>query len=56
MIKGNASEILTLVDSNTTMKGTDGETDLDVVTIAKKAYEKYQNSYFINTSFNRFFL
>lgn len=36
MIKGNASEILTLVDSNTTMKGTDGETDLDVVTIAKK--------------------
>ena len=36
VIKGNASEILTLVDSNTTMKGTDGETDLDVVTIAKK--------------------
>ena len=44
MIKGNASEILTLVDSNTTMKGTDGETDLDVVTIAKKAYEKYQTA------------
>lgn len=44
VIKGNASEILTLVDSNTTMKGTDGETDLDVVTIAKKAYEKYQTA------------
>ena len=43
MIKGNASEILTLVDSNTTMKGTDGETDLDVVTILK-AYEKYQTA------------
>ena len=26
------------------MKGTDGETDLDVVTIAKKAYEKYQTA------------
>jgi len=40
VIKGNASEILTLVDTNTTMKGTDGDTNLDPVTIAKKAYEK----------------
>ena len=37
VIKGNASEILTLVDATTTMKGTDGETDLDVVEIAKKS-------------------
>lgn len=36
MIKGNASEILTLVDPNTTMKGTDGDANLDAVTIAKK--------------------
>ncbi len=40
VIKGNASEILTLVDATTTMKGTDGETDLDVVEIAKRAHEK----------------
>lgn len=40
VIKGNASEILTLVDATTTMKGTDGETDLDVVEIAKRAHEE----------------
>ncbi|BGE81922.1 hydroxyethylthiazole kinase [Staphylococcus petrasii] len=40
VIKGNASEILTLVDPNTTMKGTDGDANLDAVTIAKKAYEE----------------
>ena len=40
VIKGNASEILTLVDATTTMKGTDGKTDLDVVEIAKRAHEE----------------
>lgn len=37
VIKGNASEILTLVDSQTTMKGTDSDNSLDSVEIAKKA-------------------
>lgn len=40
VIKGNASEILTLVDTTTTMKGTDGDTSLDPITIAKNAYVK----------------
>lgn len=40
VIKGNlAPEILTLVDATTTMKGTDGKTDLDVVEIAKRAHD-----------------
>ena len=36
VIKGNASEILTLIDFNTTMKGTDSDSELDSVNIAKK--------------------
>ena len=35
VIKGNASEILTLIDFNTTMKGTDSDSELDSVNIAK---------------------
>ena len=35
--EGNASEILTLIDFNTTMKGTDSDSELDSVNIAKKA-------------------
>lgn len=44
VIKGNASEVLTLVDMNTTMKGTDGASNLDTIAIAKKAYQKYQTA------------
>ncbi|MCD9067606.1 hydroxyethylthiazole kinase [Staphylococcus pasteuri] len=44
VIKGNASEILTLVDSNTTMKGTDGDSELNVLDIANDAYKKYQTA------------
>lgn len=44
VIKGNASEILTLIDSKTTMKGTDSNTTLDVVTIAKKAQQLLQTT------------
>ncbi|EGQ3483607.1 hydroxyethylthiazole kinase [Staphylococcus pseudintermedius] len=44
VIKGNASEILTLVDTATTMKGTDSASDIDVVSIAQQAYEKYQTA------------
>ena len=44
VIKGNASEILTLIDSKTTMKGTDSNTALDVVTIAKKARQLLQTT------------
>lgn len=40
VIKGNASEILTLIDSDTTMKGTDSDISLDAVKIARKAYQK----------------
>lgn len=39
VIKGNASEILTLIDSQTTMKGTDSDNLLDPIDIAKKASE-----------------
>ena len=44
VIKGNASEILTLIDDKTTMKGTDGASDLDVISIARKAYETYNTA------------
>ena len=44
VIKVNASEILTLIDSKTTMKGTDSNTALDVVTIAKKARQLLQTT------------
>ena len=39
VIKGNASELLTLVDSQTTMKGTDSDSSLDAVEIARKAHK-----------------
>lgn len=39
VIKGNASEILTLVHNDTTMKGTDGDVTLNPVEIAKLAHE-----------------
>lgn len=44
VIKGNASEILTLIDASTTMKGTDSDQSLDVVEIAKQAHERYQTA------------
>ncbi|UEX90702.1 hydroxyethylthiazole kinase [Staphylococcus ratti] len=44
VIKGNASEILTLVDESTTMKGTDSSDDIDTITIAKRAYEQFQTA------------
>ncbi|MBF0842946.1 MULTISPECIES: hydroxyethylthiazole kinase [Mammaliicoccus] len=40
VIRGNASEILALVDEETTMKGTDSDDSLDVVKIAKKAHKQ----------------
>ncbi len=48
VIKGNASEIMTLVDTTTTMKGTDSAHDIDVVTIAQEAYKKYQTAIVIS--------
>ncbi|MDQ7191955.1 hydroxyethylthiazole kinase [Staphylococcus felis] len=39
VIKGNASEILALIDDQATMKGTDSQTNLNVIDIAKKAHE-----------------
>jgi len=39
VIKGNASEVLALIDNEATMKGTDSDQDLDAVSIAKKAHE-----------------
>lgn len=44
VIKGNASEILALIDANTTMKGTDSDADLDAVTIAQQAYDKFKTA------------
>ncbi|MFB2004504.1 hydroxyethylthiazole kinase [Staphylococcus aureus] len=44
VIKGNASEILTLIDTNTTMKGTDGDSSLNAIEIAKKAHQKYHTA------------
>lgn len=44
VIKGNASEILTLVDAETTMKGTDSAANIDHIQIALKAYEKYNTA------------
>lgn len=41
VIKGNASEILTLIDNDTQMKGTDSDINLDAVTIAKKAHTQF---------------
>ena len=36
VIKGNASEILALIDDTATMKGTDSDANLDAVAIAKR--------------------
>ncbi|HFO2203718.1 TPA: hydroxyethylthiazole kinase [Staphylococcus aureus] len=44
VIKGNASEILALIDDTATMKGTDSDANLDAVTIAKKAYATYKTA------------
>lgn len=44
VIKGNASEIQTLIDSETTMKGTESADDLDVVDIARKAQETFNTA------------
>ncbi|MCG9804977.1 hydroxyethylthiazole kinase, partial [Staphylococcus argenteus] len=44
VIKGNASEILALIDDTATMKGTDSDNNLDAVAIAKKAYEAYKTA------------
>ncbi|PTG43144.1 hydroxyethylthiazole kinase [Staphylococcus cohnii] len=44
VIKGNASEILTLINSDTKMKGTDSDNSLDSVSIANEAYEHFNTS------------
>ena len=44
VIKGNASELLTLVDSQTTMKGTDSDSSLDAVEIARKAHKNLETA------------
>lgn len=44
VIKGNASEILALIDATTTMKGTDSSDDLDAVSIAQQAYDKFNTA------------
>lgn len=44
VIKGNASELLALMDADTTMKGTDSDQDLDAITIAKNAYKQFDTA------------
>ncbi|AID42256.1 hydroxyethylthiazole kinase [Staphylococcus xylosus] len=44
VIKGNASEVLALMDADTTMKGTDSDQDLDAITIAKNAYNQFDTA------------
>ncbi|WP_039069053.1 hydroxyethylthiazole kinase [Staphylococcus shinii] len=44
VIKGNASEILALMDADTKMKGTDSDQDLDAITIAKNAYNLFNTA------------
>ncbi|EHJ07179.1 hydroxyethylthiazole kinase [Staphylococcus simiae] len=44
VIKGNASEILALIDDTATMKGTDSDSQLDTVNIAQQAYERYRTA------------
>ncbi|MBO3066321.1 hydroxyethylthiazole kinase [Staphylococcus shinii] len=44
VIKGNASEILALMDTDTKMKGTDSDQDLDAITIAKNAYNLFNTA------------
>lgn len=40
VIRGNASEILALIEEDTNMKGTDSDDTLDAVKIAKKAHQQ----------------
>lgn len=44
VIKGNASEILALMDADAKMKGTDSDQDLDTITIAKNAYNQFNTA------------
>lgn len=44
VIKGNASEILALIDEDATMKGTDSDDNLDVIDIAQRAQEKFNTT------------
>lgn len=44
VIKGNASEILALIDEGATMKGTDSDDDLHVLDIAQRAQKKYNTT------------
>ena len=44
VIKGTASEILALMDTDTKMKGTDSDQDLDAITIAKNAYNLFNTA------------
>ncbi|WP_239751084.1 hydroxyethylthiazole kinase [Mammaliicoccus sp. H-M34] len=40
VIRGNASEILALIEDDTRMKGTDSDASLDAIKIAKKAHQQ----------------
>lgn len=44
VIKGNASEILALIDDDATMKGTDSAENLDVIDIAQRAQKKFNTT------------
>jgi len=44
VIKGNASEILSLIDEDATMKGTDSAENLDVIDIARRAQKKFNTT------------
>lgn len=44
VIKGNASEVLALIDDETTMKGTDSDVNLDAIDIARKALDQLQTA------------
>lgn len=44
VIKGNASEILSLIDDDATMKGTDSAENLDVIDIARRAQKKFNTT------------
>ncbi|MDG0843929.1 hydroxyethylthiazole kinase [Staphylococcus equorum] len=44
VIKGNASEILALIDNDTQMKGTDSVMNLDAVNIAEKARKQFETA------------
>lgn len=50
VIKGNASEVLTLIDEETTMKGTDSDVSLNSVDIARKALDKLRSAIVVTGS------